>query len=277
MKQGRFRKLLIIYGILIIVAIIYLFPVYWTLVTSLKGLREMMAAKPTFIPSKLIWNNYHDVLFSSKYYIYLRNSLIVGIVSMIITLFLSIGAAYSLSRLHFAGKPYFSLGILAVYLFPGILLVIPLFRIMSSIGLYDNLISVILTHVILALPFGVWTLRAFFDTIPVDLEDAARIDGASRLRTIWSIYLPMVQPGMATVIIYAFVVSWNDFLFPSILLSSPNNQTIPVGIAGWTSSYSINWGQVSAASILTIIPVIILYAFVGRYFVSGLTAGAVKS
>lgn len=219
---------------------------------------------------------YYDVLFKSQFGTFLMNSLIIGVASTIITLVLSLGADYSLSRLRFRGKRLFSMGIMVVYLFPGILLVIPLFQVMVSIGLYDTLFSVILTHVILALPFGVWTMSSFFDTVPPSLEEAARIDGASRLRTLGLIFLPLVTPGLATVAIFAFVVSWNDYLFPVIFLASPGNHTIPVGIADWTAAYSINWGQVSAVSILTVLPVICLYAFAGRYFISGLSAGSVK-
>lgn len=257
-------------------ALVYVFPVYWSLITSFKGLIEMMASHPTFFPRAITTEHYRDVLFSSNYFTFMQNSLFVGISSTLLTLVLSVGAAYSLSRLHFVGKGVFSVSILGVYLFPGIRLVIPLFKVIGAIGLYDNPLSVVLTHVILALPFGIWTLRTFFDGVPDELEDAARIDGSSRLQTIVRIYLPLIAPGLATVAIYAFVVSWNDFLFPCILLSSPKVQTIPVGIAGWTSAYSINWGQISAASMMTVVPVILLYAFVGRYFVQGLTAGGVK-
>jgi multiple sugar transport system permease protein len=264
------------YLALLALVLIYGFPLYWALVTSLKTLPEMMASIPTFYPAQITLQHYRDVLYQSKFFTYLNNSLFVGTASTALTLVLSLGAGYSLSRLRFRGKRAFSLGIMAVYFFPGILLVIPLFQVMASIGLYDNLWSVVFAHVMLALPFGAWTLGAFFDTVPAALEEAARIDGASRLRVLWQIYLPLVAPGLATVAIFAFVASWNDFLFPVILLSSPDSQTIPVGIAGWTSAYSINWGQVSAVSVLTVIPVIVLFAFVGRYFVAGITAGATK-
>ena len=220
--------------------------------------------------------HYKDVFYDSNYTTFLENSLKVGIASTLLTLILSIGAAYSLSWLRFRGKTLFSLGILLVYLFPGVLLIIPLFRVMAKLALYDDIRSVMLVHVILALPFGIWTLRSFFDGVPVELEDAARIDGANRLRVLVQIFMPLVTPGIATVAIFAFVVSWNDYLFPVILLSSPDNQTIPVGIAGWTSAYSINWGQVSAASIMTVVPVVLFFALVGRFFVQGLAAGAVK-
>lgn len=276
MNAGKLVRALPKYLALLALIFVYGLPVYWALITSFKTLPEMMADIPTFFPHIVTFKHYRDVLLESSFLRFLINSLYVGVASTLITLTLSLGAGYSMSRLNFRGKRLFGLGIMGIYLFPGILLVVPLFRVMAAIGLYDNLWSVILVHVMLALPFGAWTLRSFFDTVPSSLEDAARIDGASRLRALWQIYLPLVTPGIATVAIFAFVVSWNDFLFPVILLSSPDMQTIPVGIAGWTSAYSINWGQISAVSILTIIPVTILFAFVGRYFVAGMSAGAVK-
>lgn len=275
MRPPKWQKL-IIGLILLLLAGVYVTPIYWTLITSFKKLPETMSPTPSFFPLDGTFQHYRDVLYNSNYVKFMENSILVGVFATMLTLILSTGAAYSLSRLRFRGKGWFSFGILFVYLFPGILLVIPLFRVMANLGLYDDVRSVILVHVILALPFGVWTLRSFFDGVPVELEEAARMDGANRLRVLVQIFLPLVAPGVATVAIYSFVVSWNDYLFPAILLSSPDNQTISVGIAGWTSAYSINWGQVSAASMLTVIPVVLFFALVGRYFVQGLAAGAVK-
>ena len=269
-------QLVFIYAVIALLAIFYIFPIYWAFITSFKNLPEMMASKPTFLPNEYTFAHYQAVLFKSKYFVFLKNSLIVSGLSTTLTLILSTGAGYAVSRLRFQGKGLYSIAILTVYLFPGILLIIPLFRVIAALGLYDNIWSVVLVHVLLALPFSVWTLTTFIDAVPLELEEAARIDGASRLKTMWMVYLPLIVPGLATVAIFSFVVSWNDFLFPAILLSSPNVQTIPVGIAGWTSTYAINWGQVTAASILTIIPVVFFFALLGRYFVHGLVAGAVK-
>jgi len=275
MRPTLQQKLLIPF-VLTALAIVYISPIYWTLITSFKKLPEMMSRTPTFFPMVGTIQHYRDVLYNSNYIDFMKNSILVGVSATALTLLLSTSTAYSLSRLRFHGKGILSFGILLVYLFPGVLLIIPLFRVMARLGLYDDIRSVILVHVILALPFGVWTLRTFFDGVPVELEEAARMDGANRLRILIQIFLPLVAPGLATVAIYAFVVSWNDYLFPAILLSLPGNQTISVGIAGWTSAYSINWGQVSAASMLTVVPVVLFFGLVGRYFVQGLAAGAVK-
>lgn len=276
MTALRTKQAVLIYSLLLMIGVLYLFPVYWTFITSVKTVPEMMSGDPTLIPRTLTPKHYVSVIFNSRYFTWVRNSMVIGVAATLITMLLALGAGYSVSRLRFPGRRLLEMGVLVVYLFPGILLVIPLFQVMSSLGLYDRLSSVILAHVLLGLPFGTWTVRSFIGTIPSELDDAARIDGATRLRTLFSVYLPIIAPGLATVGIFTFVVSWNDYLFPVVLLSSPEVQTISVGIAGWTSAYSINWGQISGAAIMSVIPVVVFYALAGRYFVSGLSAGAVK-
>jgi len=253
----------------------YFFPVYWALITSFKTPLDLMSSRPTFFPKKMTLSSYEDVLLRSKFLYYLRSSIIIASGVTIITLILATGAAYSLSRLNFKGKRLFSNLILLVYLFPGILLAVPIFKMMTKIGLYDMLPSVVLVHVMITLPFCIWTLRTFFDQIPRSLEDAARIDGASKLSVLYKLYLPLIGPGLVTSAIFSFVASWNEYIFPLILLSTPEKKTIPVGIAGWASSYTIDWGQITAAVILAIIPVIILIRLIGRRFVAGLS-GAIK-
>ena len=276
MKDTRTIAKRIIFTLLLLVVIgWYFFPVYWTLITSFKTPLDLMSSRPIFFPQKMTLSSYEDVFFRSKFPYYLRSSIIIASTVTIITLILATGAAYSLSRLNFRGKRLFSNLILLVYLFPGILLVVPIFKMMTTIGLYDLLPSVILVHVTITLPFCIWTLSTFFDQIPPSLEDAARVDGASKLSVLYKLYLPLVRPGLVTSAIFSFVASWNDYIFPLILLATPEKKTIPVGIAGWAASYTIDWGQITAAVICSIIPVAILIQFIGRYFVAGLS-GAVK-
>lgn len=276
MKDTRTIAKRIIFTLLLLVVIgWYFFPVYWTLITSFKTPLDLMSSRPIFFPQKMTLSSYEDVFLRSKFPYYLRSSMIIASMVTIITLILATGAAYSLSRLNFRGKRLFSNLILLVYLFPGILLVVPIFKMMTTIGLYDLLPSVILVHVTITLPFCIWTLSTFFDQIPPSLEDAARVDGASKLSVLYKLYLPLVRPGLVTSAIFSFVASWNEYIFPLILLATPEKKTIPVGIAGWAASYTIDWGQITAAVICSIIPVAILIQFIGRYFVAGLS-GAVK-
>jgi len=257
------------------VLFLYLFPGYWTLASSLKSLTDLMGA-PTAFPLQPVLENYQDVLGGTPFLVFMRNSLIVAGSVSVLTLVLASTAAYSLSRFRYPGRAVFSQLILLVYLFPGILLIIPVFVMMTRLGLYNSLVAVVITHVLFTLPFSVWTLKLFFDTIPEDLEAAARIDGASRLSILRVIYLPLSRPGIAAAAIFSFVVSWNEYLFASVLVADNELKTLPVGIAGWTSSYAIQWGQITAASVLTILPAIVLFAFIGRLFIRGLTAGAMR-
>lgn len=254
---------------------LYLFPGYWTLASSLKSLTDLMGA-PTAFPLQPVLENYQDVLGGTPFLVFMRNSLIVAGSVSVLTLVLASTAAYSLSRFRYPGRGLISQLILLVYLFPGILLIIPVFVMMTRLGLYNSLVAVVITHVLFTLPFSVWTLKLFFDTIPEDLEAAARIDGASRMSILRVIYLPLATPGIAAAAIFSFVISWNEYLFASVLVADNELKTLPVGIAGWTSSYAIEWGQITAASVLTILPAIVFFAFIGRLFIRGLTAGAMR-
>lgn len=276
MKDPRkIPKKIVLTLLLLVVIGWYFFPVYWALITSFKTPLDLMSSRPIFFPKKMTLSSYEDVFLRSKFPYYLRSSIIIASMVTIITLILATGAAYSLSRFSFRGKRLFSNLILLVYLFPGILLVVPIFKMMTTVGLYDLLPSVILVHVTITLPFCIWTLSTFFDQIPPSLEDAARVDGASKLSVLYKLYLPLIGPGLVTSAIFSFVASWNEYIFPLILLATPEKKTIPVGIAGWAASYTINWGQITAAVICSIIPVAVLIQFIGRYFVAGLS-GAIK-
>jgi len=275
-KKRKFVLKLGIYLGLGLISLIYVFPIYWVFVTSISGFKELMFEPPKIFPNAPTIEHYTYVILSSKYLIFLKNSLFVSILVTILTLIISACSAYALSDVRFYGKYFFSKIILLVYFFPGILLIIPLFQMAQKVGLYDNLISVAIVNILMTLPFSIWTLKLYFDDIPEEISEAAKIDGCSRFGILYRIFLPLVLPGLATVAIYSFVVSWNDFLFPAVLISNIDHQTLAVGIAGWTSSYSINWGQIAAASIMTIIPVVIFFASVGKLFIKGLTGGAVK-
>lgn len=274
MIRGTPLRALLYLG-LVGVLFVYLFPIYWTASSSLKSVDELMST-PTAVPRRPVLENYESVFGGTTFLTFMRNSLIVAGGVGLVTLALASTAAYSLSRFRYPGRRVASQLILLVYLFPGILLVIPAFSMMTRVGLYNSLLGVVVMHVLFTLPFSVWTLKLFFDTVPEELEAAARVDGAGRFTVLRTIYLPLARPGIAAAAIFSFVTSWNEYLFASVLVADNELKTLPVGIAGWTSSYAIEWGQVTAASVLTIIPAVIFFAFLGPLFVRGLTAGAVR-
>ncbi len=251
-------------------------PFYYVFTSSVKAPQEIIARVPTLIPHSFTLEHYQKLLRSSAFPTYLWNSVLVALGTMAITVFLATLAAYGLYRLRFPGRNFMFRVILVTYAFPGVLLLIPLYGMMSSLGLIDRLAALVIINVTFAAPFAVWMLQAFFGTIPLELEEAAALDGANRLQIILRVLLPLAAPGVASVAIFAFIMAWTEYMFASVLIISDAQRTVPVGLAGIIGQYQIDWGLLLAGATLTALPVLILFSLVGRNFVEGLTAGAVK-
>mgnify|MGYP001811648558 CR=1 FL=1 len=251
-------------------------PVYYVFTSSIKDPQEIIAQTPTLIPHSFTLEHYQKLLRSSAFPIYMRNSVLVALGTTIITVVLATLAAYGLYRLRFPGRDFVFRIILVTYAFPGVLLLIPLYGMMTTLGLIDRLVALVIINVTFAAPFAVWMLRAFFGTIPFELEEAAALDGANRMQIIMRVLLPLAAPGVASVAIFAFIMAWTEYMFASVLIISDGRRTVPVGLAGIIGQYQIDWGLLLAGATLTALPVLILFSFVGRNFVDGLTAGAVK-
>jgi len=205
------------------------------------------------------------------------NSAIVGLVTMVIGTSISVLAGYSLTRYHFFGSRLADRFILLAYVVPPILLVVPIYVTMVNWHLEDTLLSLVLSYTILTIPFGIWLLRGFFRDIPIDLDEAARVDGASRVEVLLRIVLPISLPGLAAVAVFVFMESWNEFLFASVLISSKANQTFPIGLYSVAGTYGdIRWGETMAAATIGAVPVFVLFLIFQRWLVAGLTSGAVK-
>ncbi len=256
--------------------VVILAPFYWIFTSSVKKPQEIIARKPTLFPQSFTFEHYDKLLYHSPFPTYLGNSLIVALGTMIITVVLATLAAYGLYRLRFPGRQMLFRVILITYAFPGVLLLVPMYDMMSRLGLVDRLTALVIVDVTLAAPFAVWMLQAFFRTIPQELEEAAALDGATRLGIIVRILLPLAAPGVAAIAIFAFITSWTEYLFSSILIVSEANRTVPVGLAGIIGQYQVDWGLLLAGASLTALPVLVLFGLVGRNFVEGLTAGAVR-
>ncbi|MEM6283594.1 MAG: carbohydrate ABC transporter permease [Chloroflexota bacterium] len=256
--------------------VIVILPFYWIFSSSIKIPQEIISLTPTLVPQSFTWQHYGKLLNSSDFLLYLWNSLQVALGTMVITVVLSASAAYGLYRLKLPGRNLVFQIILITYAFPGILLLIPLYGMMSRMGLIDTIPALIIINVTFAAPFAVWMMRAFFSTIPVEIEDAAALDGANRLQILLRILFPLAAPGVASIAIFAFIMSWTEYMFASVLIISDERRTLPVGLAGIIGQYQVDWGLLLAGSALTAFPVIILFALVGRNFVRGLTAGAMK-
>ena len=253
--------------------IITLFPFFVMLMTSFKSAKEAISLHPTILPQAWTLQHYIDIFnpLIFPFVDYFRNSMVVSLTSSVIAVFLGTLGAYALSKLRFKGRTTINASFYTVYMFSGILLVVPLFKIITALGIYDTELALIITMVT-----PVFMLRSYFDTIPDEIEEAAMMDGLNRLQIIFRITVPLAISGLVSVFVYCFMVAWNDYLFASIFLSSASNFTLPVGLNTLFSTPDYIWGRMMAASLVTALPVVIMYAMSERFIKSGLTAGGVK-
>jgi len=256
--------------------VVVLWPAYWMFVTSLKPNTEILALPPTLIPLKPTLDSY-TTLFKTGFLRYIFNSTIVAGITVVVSTIFGTLAGYSLSRFKYPGKKYIGRLILFSYLFPGVLLMVPMYVLASRLNMLDNLFVLPIIYVTFTAPFYSWLLKAFFDKMPEHIEDAAMIDGATHWQIIWKIIIPLSAPGVAGAALWTFIMSWQEYMFATILLSSDANLTLPVYLARLLANQQrFNWGILNAGAVISILPVLILFVFLGRSFVSGLTAGSNK-
>ncbi|WP_235947766.1 carbohydrate ABC transporter permease [Paenibacillus glycinis] len=253
-----------------------LLPFYWMFVTSLKSRLEIYGAKLTFWPKDLTWDNYATTFQASSFPKYFANSFIVSISSGLLVLAVSILGGYALARYRFRGKGVIMLLFLATQMVPVMVMLVPLFIVFGKFELLDTLTALIITYTALNIPFCLITISGFFQRVPVALEEAAMIDGCGRLATVVRIILPIMLPGIVATFVFAFTAAWNDLFFGVMFTTSEAVKTVPVGLNSFVQKFDINWGEMSAGGVLSLIPVAILFAFIQRFIVAGLSQGAVK-
>lgn len=253
-------------------------PFVWTVITSLKSAGEVFAIPPTYLPHDLTFANYGAIFVQRPFAAYLRNSVVVALLSTLLCLAAAAPAAYALARLRLPGARWLERSILAFALFPPAVFLVPLHELARRIGAIDSHVGLALVHAALNLPFAVWTLAAFFRELPQELEDAARVDGFSTPGILLGIVLPLSAPALSATALLVFVFSWNEFVLALTLLSRDELRTVPVGIAMLTGATSeeIPWGEICAAVVVTTAPLVAVLPAFQRWIVSGLTAGAVK-
>lgn len=259
------------------VFIFFIVPLFWTLSMSLKTIPELFSTKLILWPKVPQWSNYVKVLLNTMILVNIRNSIIITISAVLITLILSIPSSFALSRSRFHGKKFYMFLILVFQMLSPVVVVIPLYRFFISINIYNKLWSLIIVYAATFSPFAVWYLKGYFDTVPAVIDEAARIDGAGRLRTLLSIHMPIAAPGIVSVAILLIVQCWSQFVFPLILLDDKKLFPIPVGLLNLQSSTeAITIHYLAAASIIGILPIMICFIIFQKFIVSGLASGAVK-
>jgi multiple sugar transport system permease protein len=264
------------YAVVVVALGIVIVPFLWVFLASFRPNSELIQQGIGINLDSLTLDNYRNLQQAAQYFTYLTNSAIVAITSMIVSITLALLAAYSVYRTRYPGRRPLYLALIITYVFPGVVLLIPLYQLMGKVGLINNLLSLVIVNVTFTAPFSVWLMRGFFGAIPAGIEEAAAIDGAGRMRILFSIVLPLTAPGIAAAAIFSFVWSWTEYMFASAFIVDEGKKTLPVGLGAFIQQYNIDWGILTAAAVATAVPVIVVFAFIGRYFVEGLTAGAEK-
>lgn len=278
MKKRKFLKKILQYFLVFLVLVVVLFPFYIMITTAFKTSQGAVAYPPELIPSEITLQHFKDVLNPEIFPFgrYFINTFKIALATAVIAIVVGGMAAYSIARLHFPGRLVFKESTLVVYMFSGILLVVPLFKIMTSIGLNDSMPAVVIANLVSTLPAAIYMLSGYFESIPFSLEEAAKIDGLNRVQVIYKIILPLSVPAISSAFIYVFMIAWNDFLFSFTFLSSQSKLTLGVGLQQLFGSMDYVWGRMMAAGILTAIPVVITFSAVEKFIAGGLTAGGEK-
>tara|TARA_B100000029_G_scaffold121523_1_gene114955 strand:- start:225 stop:1055 length:831 start_codon:yes stop_codon:yes gene_type:complete len=262
--------------VIVLIMFILLAPFLWILIASFRPNMELVRNQ-TLIPQNITLENYVSLFAKSAYWKWIINSSIVSIYTVILSLPLIVAGAYSVYRTQFRGRNVLSFFLLSVYIFPTALLVVPIFKIFDGLSLIDSHLGCALMNTAFAVPFGIWLLQAFLRSLPPELEEAAAVDGISKTRTLFQIIIPQAAPGIIAIAMFAFIVSWTEYLFAMTLLLSNDLHTLPIGLTGIVfGQYRVNWGFAAAGAVGSALPVFILFLIVGRWFIRGISAGAIK-
>ena len=259
------------------VILLIAFPLFWMIVTSLKPESELFTRPPTFFPSEYTLANYERLLFDTHFPTFFMNSSIVALGTTLLVIGVATLGAYSLVTFRYRGRRLLAQAVLFTYLLPSVILVIPLYLVMARLGLVNSLLGLVICYATFALPFALWLLRSFMAAIPIDLESAAMIDGASRIRAFIDVILPQALPGIISTALFTFIVAWNEYLFALVLINRQLSMTLPVGVFSvLINPHQIEWGLMMTASVMMSVPLIIAFSFLQKHLTRGFGAGAVK-
>ncbi|ASS96999.1 hypothetical protein BS1321_25730 [Peribacillus simplex NBRC 15720 = DSM 1321] len=276
-KKGRFWSKIITYSILILFSIYCLFPFLWMVVTSLKPTDQIRTSTPTFMIENPTLSHFENVLFNTKFVTFFVNSLIVALTTTILSMLVSIFAGYSLSRFHnFRGVKVVSMAMLLSQMIPGVLLLIPLYILMQKLSLLNTYPSLILAYTTFMVPLCTFMMKGFFDSIPYEIEEAAEMDGCSRIGIIFRIILPVSIPSLVATALFAFVNAWNEFMFGYVFINDEGHRTLTPGITLFKGLYSTDWGSIMSASVLAVLPIVLMFVYLQKYLIEGMTSGSVK-
>lgn len=256
--------------------IITLFPLYWIVVTAVKPRNDIYAFPVEYWPQSFSFENFENLFRVSNFGTYLLNSVVVSVVASVLVTLISLLSGYVLARFEFRAKTTVLMAFLVTQMIPGFIALGPLYQLMVDLKLVNDRTGLVLVYIAMCIPFSTILLRGFFQNVPDALEEAAMIDGCSRLTALFRVLVPVMTPGIVAAFIFNFVSCWNELFLSVTLMTSDANKTVPTALNGFITSYNIDWGSMTAAAVLTIIPTMVLFAFASKYIVQGLTSGAVK-
>ncbi len=274
MKHRKLFRSALVYVATLLVALIMAFPVFWMISLSIRPLGETFA--PTLIPTQIDLQAYVKILTNPSLRIPFVNSMVVATSSMFLALLLGLLTAYGLSRYRFRGSNAVLMFVIGNKMFPPVLLTVSYFYLVTRVKLYDTLLAVILMDTVITLPFAIWMLRNYLDTVPRELDEAAIIDGCTRLGALVRVVLPVSVPGVAATVVYCFLLAWNEFLFAYTFTQSPENQVTSIKIASLQGQFWTDWPTLLGYSVLFTIPILVMFLAMQRYLVQGLAAGSTK-
>lgn len=275
-QKSPLMKYALLYAVLLVLAAAVLLPFYWMVISSFRPPEALFSSKPSLWPSHLALEHYAHVLLRTSFVAQFKNSVIVAIGTTLVCILTGSFAGYSLSRFKFTGAFVVSMVIFLAMMFPATVVLIPLFLVFRTLKLLNTYWGLILAYATFALPFCTWMMKGFFDSIPVELEEAAIVDGCSRAGAMFRVAFPLAAPGVAATAMFGFLLAWNEYLFALTFTTSEDMRTLPVGLTLFSGEYYTNYGALMAASLMVCIPVLAFFLYANRYMIQGLTAGAVK-
>ncbi len=275
-KETPLKKFLT-YFVIIVLLFLFVFPIYWMFISSLKDNSVLMRLPPQLYPTFSTMDSYKAIFRNVKYMRYIGNSLIVASITVVVDLLFSVFAGYSLSRFRYPGRKGIMTITLSAQVFPTVVILISLYEFFSKFKLMNNYFGLALADVAMSLPLSVWMLKSFCDSVPRSLDEAARVDGCGRFRTMMQIVVPLLKPGMLAVGIYAFLMSWDDYLLGLVIMTKTPKKTLPVGISeSFLGEFGFDYSGMMTISVVASLPVLLLFLIFQKYMVAGLTGGAVK-
>jgi arabinogalactan oligomer/maltooligosaccharide transport system permease protein len=275
-RQDGPVKRLVIHAVLIGACVVAIYPLLQVITISLRPGDQLFSTSLALIPENPTLQSYSDVLFHSDFFVWLYNSIAISTVAAILGVLFAVPAGYAFSRFKFPGRRAGLLFLLSTQMIPAAMLLLPIFLLLNKLNLIDHYLGMILAYLTTICPFSIWILKGYFDTIPPDLEEAAQVDGTSRLGAFWRIIIPISTPPIALTFLFGFTSAWSEYLLARTVINSAQLFTWPLGIYTFQGQYQTQWGDFAAASFLISIPVLLLFTFMGRYMISGLTLGGVK-